>query len=370
MRTSDWISVVIAFVFLALSYWAMGFNGAVLGGIAGTAVGLLVFVVTNFDRAMKLSSYFLEKFSVFDWAERRSVSNRIQGMINEYASRFNSETNGILPYGIQIEWVDPSKFDRDSFVKQGQVIVRLDSHTNEAKNLSHATWLYVQESLIPDSRKYVDATVMRASDFTVVRKILTLERRNDALRYFNEALIRPEVEKSAEIEKYMDYLQDINGHGFFTRILLREFLELGPKLYPSVSDPVAETETRELTDMLTRLVRKKRGVDVTPDFKGKIIRTSIMLIARAEAGGLDISPYVKFARNCARDQIPSLYVAAREAFNISLARTVITELQSLKLFKKSSEPQEFDIVLEGSPVRVYLAVLTSYGTGQSTINLS
>jgi len=359
VKTSEWIGIIIAILILAVSYWAIGIIGAIYGGVVGTLVYFLIFIIMNYDKAMKISSHFLKTLSTFNWFERRTVSNLIQGTINEYSARLNSEANGLLPYGIQIKWVDPSKVDRDSFVKQGQVIVHLESHVNEARNLSRATWLYVQESLIPDSRKYVHGTIMRASDFTVVRKILTLERRNDALRYFNEEFVRPEVEKDAEIEKYINSLRDIDAQGFFTRILLREFLGLGPKLFPSVSDLVSERETKELTDVLTRLARKKKGVDVSPTYEGKIIRVSVMPIARAEVD--DVSPHVKFARSCVKDQIPNLYVVAREAVNISLARMVVKEVESLRLFEKISE-QEFDILGEmRTPVKAYVAILTRKG---------
>ena len=121
---------------------------------------------------------------------------------------------------------------------------------------------------------------------------------------------------------------------------------------------MSERETRELTDMLTKLARKKKGIDISPDYEGEIIRISVMPIARAEVGGYDVSPYVKFAKHCARDQIPTLYVVARETVNISLAHMVVGELKSLKLFKKASE-QEFNAFVERAPVRAYLAIFTS-----------
>jgi len=350
-----WVGIVIITILFILLVLYFGIFGGIINGVIG---GLLVLVLANYDRAMLLSSSLFKFFSKISfWAEKRSISNYLQGTINIYSKSINSETEtNLLPHGIKIKWAEPK--DRDAFIKEGKAIVCLEPSKNEARNLARATMLYVAEDLVHDSRRYVDPKIMKSADFAIARKMLSMNRKLDALRYLNQEFIQPEINKMPIIASYLQSMEKMDAHGTLTRVLLREFSELDAKLPPQPTNKQAKDETVDLTKVLTKLAEKKRGIDVYPEYRGKIIRVAIMLIARAGTLFL-VEPYVRFAKWCAKEKIPHLYVMARGENNISLSQAVIREIEKHRLFRKQNE-WKYQSIIENSYVDTYLAFLKGF----------
>jgi hypothetical protein len=332
MRSSNAIRIAIAILGIVLLSWYYG----LIGTFAGLGWSLLVLVLQNYDKVLQVSADLLAIFSsISDWSERRAVVNFLQGTINLSASEINRESAGLLPHPLRVEIVKP--IDRETFLREGQVVVCMESSRSRDRNLARGALFYVAEDLVRDSRRFIDPVIIRACDFAVTRKMLMSDNRIDALRSLNDEFLDQEARRDADLRSYVLGMDDMDAQGTLTRILLREFADLGPRLSPKLSDIQAERESSGFTDRLVLLAHKQTGIDVDPTYEGDIIRVGIMPIARAEVS--DIKPYVKYARRCFSNKVPILYVLARGLVNISVARMTIREIESLRLYKKIDDSQ-------------------------------
>lgn len=339
---------VIAIVVVVL-VWLLGISGIV----ASIAWSLLVLIVSNYDRAVQISSYLLTLFRKFwFWAEKRKVANYLQGTISLCAKKVNEETENLLPHGVKIIFVKPT--ERDVFLKLDKVVVCMESSYSEARNLARATLLYVTEDLIHNSRRFVEKAVIKSADFVTARKMLMFDRKLDALRCLNEEFIEPEITKTPAIESYILSMEQMDIQGTFTRILLSEFSNLDGRLPPTPSNPQAEVETVEFAEMMKEFSGKEPGVDVYPDQLGQVIRATIMPIKRRGVE-VDPVPYLTYAGSCLDKQIFTLYVVARGA-NVALAQWVVEELEKRKWYVKQKE-YLYKIFGQRQPTPAYVAVL-------------
>jgi len=347
MRSSNAIRIAIGILGIALLSWYYG----LIGTFAGLGWSLLVLVLQNYDKVLQVSSDLLAVFSsISDWSERRAVVNFLQGTINLSASKINRESVGLLPHTLRVEIVNP--IDRETFLREGQVVVCMESSRSRDRNLARAALFYVAEDLVRDSRRFIDPVVIRACDFAVTRKMLMADNRIDSLRSLNDEFLDQEARRDADLRSYVLGMDDMDTQGTLTRILLKEFADLGPRLSPKLSDIQAERESREFTDRLVLLARKQPGIDVDPTYEGDIIRVGIMPIARADVS--DIEPYVKYARKCFSNDVLILYVLARGLLNISQAKMAIREIESLRLYQKLDDSQ-FMVTRKGEVMSCYIS---------------
>lgn len=355
MKPLRWLSTitVIAIVVVVLIL-VLGISGVV----ASIVWSLLVLIVSNYDRAVQISSDLLTLFRKFwFWAEKRKVANYLQGTIGLCASKVNEERENLLPHGVKIKFVQPT--ERDVFLKEGKVVVFMESSYSEARNLARATMLYVAEDLIRNSRRFVDEAVMKSADFVTARKMLMFDRKLDALRCLNEEFIRPEMTKTPSIESYVLSMERMDTQGVFTRILLNEFSNLDGRLPPTPSNPQAEVETVEFAEMMKEFIEKEPGVDVYPDQLGQVIRAIIVPIKRRGVKA-DPVPYITYAGSCLNEQIFTLYVVARGA-NVALAQWVVQEIEKRRWYVKQKE-YLYKIVNKRGSVPAYVAVLAIHSS--------
>lgn len=347
MRLASTAGATVGVLSIVLLSWYFGF----LGTFAGIGWTLLLVILQNYDKALQISAYFLALLSrISSWSERRAVVNFLQGTINLSASKINSESDGLLPHSVKVEIVRQT--ERERFLREGQVVICMESSRSQARNLARATLFYVAEDLVRDSRRFIDRAVMRACDFAVARKMLMAEHRLDALKVFNEEFLEPETKREASIREYVLGMDEMDSHGTLTRILLREFSDLDTRLSPKVSDIEAEQESRDFADKLILLARKQPGIDVDPTHEGQVIRVGIMPIARAEV--TDMKPHINYARECYSKNIPVLYILARGDVNTIQAKITLAEIESLRLYRKLGE-SDFTIIRKGAAVKCYIA---------------
>jgi hypothetical protein len=346
MRPTSAVGATIGIVSTILLSWFFGG----LGTFAGMGWTLLLVILQNYDKALQISAFFLAQFSrISNWSERRAVVNFLQGTINLSASKINSESEGLLPHGVKVEIV--KRAERDAFLREGQVVVCMESSRSQARNLARATLFYVAEDLVRDSRRFIDRIVMRACDFALARKMLMADHRVDALKSFNDEFLDPETKREPSIRPYVLGMDEMDSNGTLTRILLREFSELGTRLSPKLSDIEAEQESKSFADKLIQIARKQPGIDIDTTHEGQIIRAGVMLVARAEV--VDIEPHVKYARQCFSRKIPILYVLARGDLNIIQAKMTVREIESLGLYRGLGE-SDFTVTYTGGTVKCYI----------------
>jgi len=357
------ITVLLIVSSFTVLIWFFGIGG-LLAGIFET---LLIVALTNPDKTLQLLALLFtvgRRFSF--WFERNKVEKYLEGTIGITSKKMNEEGIDVLPHGVDIKWVEPT--EKDAFLKDGKVVVCLSSSYNQGRNLARATMLYVEEDLVRESQRFIDTAVMKATKFVTARKLLMIDKKVDALRYLNQEFIEREINRTPKIAGYMSGMEKMDEQGHFTRILLREFSQLGPKLSYMLTNPQAVKETKTFADFLHVFEEREKEEDVPLTYNGKIIRIHLLPVARMGTV-FDTSPFVKAARLCFQDKTETMYVLARGINNVTLAEAVVEEVEREGIYKKQKfwlikVPKERglgeDYITKGTIIS-YLGILARIG---------
>ncbi len=294
---------------------------------------IIIYILKNPEKAEKWVSIGSRLFSHFsNAAERQSVSGDIQSDINAFAKGINNTIDPtVLPYGIQIKWEKIENTTQDSFVKEGKLVVRMQHHSNQARNIAVATLAYVRGGLLPEARPYLDDHVAEGLGLSMTRKILLARKRFDAFQLFSKDLRTIDEPDVVRLSKIMD---DLDGIGMFEPLVLREFADLGKSLTGKIPTDDVKNETKDFPDFTEKFTQKPSGVDISPDFHRRFLRISIILVAKLAtyvSHGLD--PYTKFVNTCMNRKVDSIYVCARGT-NIEVAKYLDTWLKQNQSWRR------------------------------------
>lgn len=277
-----------------------------LGILAGVVIYLLLFQTSNIfllsAKCWELLSNIWSKF------EKRAVADRIRGTILEVSRNLNKEIKEISPYDLEIEWVEG--MDRESFLRDNQVVVRMHHHNDKAKNLVIALADFVEKGVLPKAKKYMDGNVSKCTDLALIRKIL-IEKHGDSLDYFDDELLVPLLESDSELRELFEQIVCLDESGMLTQVVLREFLLLGKKLYPRVPDENIKTITKEFIHYLHEIATRDPGEDTNLNFNRGHIKVAVVIVAKTQM--LDahgIRPYPWRVKNYLDRGIETVYLIA------------------------------------------------------------
>ena len=185
-----------------------------------------------------------------------------------------------MPYGIKIEWA--KEMTPQVFLDKDEIVVKMKYHTNQDWNRVTAVMAYASRGVIPHARPYIDKRVIKSIDFVCVRKVLISGKRTTAVDFFLEDALEPTLQKEPEIKKYYKIMETLDDQGFFTRILLREFIELGREMYGYSPNESLFEETANFVDFLNTIVIRESGEIVPLEFPGGKIKVDVVLVGRPE----------------------------------------------------------------------------------------
>lgn len=283
----------------------------------GTLVALAIFFYL-FSKPEKFDQWGLLLYKFFRFVGGRVVSLRgridrgviawdIQAAVNTTGEALSREAPGILPYSLRVQWV--TKADRETFIRSGEVVVRLSRHENQEKNLVAAAYAYAQKSLLPRARSYLDVPLREASNLTVVRKILGQARREGAYEYFYTTILKPAIDQNSKVQSDCTLLENLDSVGLLTRVFFYEVRQFGDRVYPSLPSEKDHKELRAFAEFLGEIAGKESGEDVRLEFEGHRLKTGVILIARP--GKLQregIRPYVRRIAIDVRRGLESIFV--------------------------------------------------------------
>jgi len=298
----------------------------------GVWIGVVVYLITHPEVAEKWGALLNRLFSrISRRSEMRSVALDIQGRIDSFSKSVSSEVPGLMPYGVKIKWVS-GEVTRESFFKDKTIILRMNYHTNQDENVVYATMEYITRGMLSNSRAHVDERVMKSADLICIKKLLEKERKT-ALQFYYSEILSPVRKSDEELDKYVLIMQQLDEAGYFTQILLRELQRLGVTMEFSIPDKSVKEETGMFLEFLDEKINKKKpGVDVDPTFTGEKIKTSIVYVARLDT----ISPHLRWVEQCINKGIGTIYVCAKGAYNISLAKKLEERLETHQKLTKVS----------------------------------
>jgi len=330
-----------------------------LGGSGGfiTATAIFICVIKNLPSFQKHISPLLSSMNWIERAELASIAYNIQGNLNEFRNAVNEESPGLIPEA-EVKWV--SKTNRESFFDtyRGKVIVRMRPSKENAQNLAKAVMLQVSKGVIPESRIYIDERTSRSIDLVLAKKILSGQDQRDALRYYTNEILNPELTDKAVLS-LVEALDVIDEQGHLTRLYLRELQRLPQKHGLRLKGLSSiRKETSELLRFLEVIATRERGEKVPLSFEGKFLRTAIVMVSeeqKFERKG--ITPYVLAVVTDAKKGFDLIYIIALGR-KISNALSVIRYLgDRLNMELIDNTIKSYKVTIDGEKKKAICAVL-------------
>lgn len=297
-----------------------------LGG--GVFAGLVILALHNLDKLEKLVAWIYRTFSWMNkrWEYGRAATD-VQATINTAGKEINKQAQNILPHAMKIEWAKDVQAV-ETFLRKGEVIIKMGYSKDQNRNLVVATLAYVEKDLLPNTRPYVDKTLIKAADYTIAKEVFTSSGRDAATSLFLQDCLEPEIAAGSKLGDDCIMLEQINNVGYFSRIFLTQLRFLGDKLFPAAPNPAVQRETRGFAEFLTVIVTKERGEDADLDFTHPRIRVKVMLVARKETKEWGTSLYDRRIKEAQSDGIEYVYIAAWGEDNNRFAERVAREQET------------------------------------------
>ena len=304
---------------------------APVGVGAFVAGGLFVWwIINNPDKVERIVCLLVRLFSQIPIARQHLLYARLgtslQTTINVASESINTKSFRILPHTMKIEWAKTGQ-DAQTFLRDGQVIVRIHPNVDDDHNIVVSTLAYLKKGLIPQARHYVDSTLIQATDFTVAKDIFKVAKRDSASEFLIQNVLLPEANKNPQLADDSTVLDEISNAGYLNPIFLVQLHSLGRRLFPSTPNTRVQHEIRNFLEFLRVIASKKSDEDVNLDFIQSNIRSKVMLVARKEKRLSGIEPYVRAIKRAQSQGVDYVYLTALGKENVGFADTIAKSQQ-------------------------------------------
>jgi len=254
----------------------------------GIPIALLTFAATHPDETQKWLAYCMGLLArIWKGFEYQSIKFDLQSRINSFVSTLNSNSATSFPK-ISIKWA--GRGQEEVLWEEGRILLVMRDRKHKTKNLAHASYLFVSNTLLRRSKVHLSQSQKTSVDLFATMLILVKES-PAGLEYFISNYFVPSLEKHDRVSDFLKQFVNINKIGAFYPILIQELTFLGNTIY--LEKPKAEivNEVNSLIDFLENFSQRHVGDTTSVEtFTGKYIRCAIRIIAtRAirEAGKIE-----------------------------------------------------------------------------------
>lgn len=290
-------------------------------------VGIVVFIIciTNIDKLFLFLSAVQRFFSFCSRKARKgAISNNIRGRVMKSSKMFRTLGENVMASDLKIDWVKEE--NAESFIKNNQVIIRMEQNANPHKNFVTAVTAFVGQGLLPKAKRYIDHSIYDMSKMTVSRSLI-LYGDSDALDYFDESILSPTLNGDTDLKNTFDRLRTIDKNGMFVNILLNEYAKAAQKIYPDMPDPLFSIESSELLTYLYRIAMGSVGDLNEFQFNREYFKIHIFLTARTQTYQRSgIKPYLRHIGNSIAEGTETVYIFGLGK-KISIAKEIVKSLQ-------------------------------------------
>lgn len=252
--------------------------------IQNTVIALLFFVIflflTNPVLVERLHIFGLAILRTFKWARRLHTSRSFQLDIKSKSKELNKEIGiDILPHDIKVKLVRNTT--RESFIKNGKVIVKLDDHEDRNRTVALATLNYVDKGLLPEARNYMPNEILESSCLLITHRLLT-NNNPETLNFFISDILANVFKEKPLVEDKFKYLKALDDGAFFLQILIPELWEVGKIFYPNIPDE--ELLKEEVEELITFLYEIAVNNEELPplNYKSKLFSIKIIIVGKYE----------------------------------------------------------------------------------------
>lgn len=285
---------------------------------------VLIFCITNVDKLLVFLSVFQRLFCFCSQKARKgAISNNIRGRVMKSSKIFRTLGENVMISDLKIDWVKEENVE--SFIRNNQVIIRMEQNVNPHKNFVTAVTAFVGQGLLPKAKKYIDHSIYDMSKMAVSRSLI-LYGDSDALDYFDNSILYPMLDRDAELVNTFDRLKAIDKNGMFVNILLNEYAKAAQKIYPDMPDPLFSIESSELLTYLYRIAMGVVGEVNEFQFNREYFKIHIFLTARTQTYQRSgIRPYLQQIGRSIAEGTETVYIFGLGR-KISIAKEIVQSL--------------------------------------------
>lgn len=309
-------------------------------------VGLIIlgiFLALHYQEKIQKWSVLFWKFIRFFWkkAEKKIVSNDIEGRVNEFTKSLEKEMTNFEPIGVRVQWVEEGESPSE-FFNDGRLIIRMREHRDQNKNFVYASMVFVSKAVLTKAKKYISKTQKESVDLFIGKKLFEKEKPQVIDRFF-EDFFSPKMEYG-QVAKLVEKYSIIDKAGLFFPVLVQELTFLGEKVFWRRRNDRIIAEFANFVDFLEDYANREIGEEELPkNFEGTYCRCGIMIIARAHKRELgDIGPYTKYINGLIEKRIDNIYIIgpAYET-NVGFINQIVGEVEQKVILERHAEPRRY-----------------------------
>ena len=201
----------------------MGALADFLVSYGGWGIVAVMFILLLFfgDRLLTTIEGFWAAFrNISSFTFKRYTSTKLCNQILHATKIINDINQDFLPYRVRIKWVKNEEIH--SFLKSGQVIIRIKDDEDINKSFVLAVSEFVRQGLIHNVKRHLrDQPMVQAIDLCAVGKVLS-QSYVESLSYFEKNILNNLLEKDDEFAKRFNQLRRIDYSGLFLPVFLNE----------------------------------------------------------------------------------------------------------------------------------------------------
>lgn len=285
------------------------------GGSTGALTAIVIITIVLIRNPEKIDKWIALIFRwlnsvkfIFRFAHKQYIRHDLQGRVNEFTKGLSKEAPFLASTRIRVELI-ASNITRESFLKDGQVILRLRRDDTEDLNFTHGAYMFVSTSLLFKVKRYISQSQRQAVDLYVTTKLLEKEK-PVVVGHFLDEYLHPKIANTeSEIASYFDKFAKIDKGGMLYPLLLQELYFLGNKVFGNRKDHRIINDVNLLTDFLESIASRKIGEDCNLEFDGTYCRFRIIIVGKYFKLTPEGAAYVKFIKKkIIPKNIETLYV--------------------------------------------------------------
>lgn len=279
-------------------------------GIPGLLLVLLILIILDPDRALKLKALLLEPtYRLFKWGSRQYIASQTGYTVTQF---FKKHVNRLIPslgdIRVAIKWVtSPSD---PILSKDGTLIVCLKETNNQTLNILTAARVAMPYVVCSTLRPCIDYYLESAIDLTLLKK-LTDRLGKHARSIFQRQFLVPEVEENERVSELFRKLIVLDDFGIYVTIFLEELNVIGEYRYSVGDTSNITSEIEDFLEFLLKLADREVHELVPLDYFSPNFNIGIMLLAitaKTEIEG--VVPYIDRLDKKVKIGCDSIYVVA------------------------------------------------------------
>ncbi len=250
-----------------------------VGIVAVSLIGIAFFFLrypTQFEKAATVLHRFLKR--IIKGSEYLYVKYNLQSKLNKYIDNARKKAPQIETSRAKINWVD-EKTTKEHFLKNGQLVIRLQKSDNENRNLINATMAFVSTGYLKKAKSYIANYQKDAIDLFVCYDIVK-DQKQEIVDQFAQDYLK-EAMSNEKIADFFNKFIDIDRAGLYFPVFLQELTFFGEKVFTTKRDKSKVYEQiKILVNYLYRYANRKFNEDSISDYNGAYSKFAIRIIGK------------------------------------------------------------------------------------------